>query len=199
MANRARPKTKAKAQKGKVKGAAIATLPKSAKSKRGKGDNSRNAGISDAEVKIELGKLDRLFSSYEKDNEVAKQSKGVYNSALKAAKKNGIDTDAYVAARDKNRADHGRVITQAANEGRYLRVMNSPLATQMMLFQNLEEPGPAVDVALQGQMAGKGGEPIDNNPHTPGGDDWAVWNENHAIGVGQVTKALTKGDKAALN
>lgn len=197
LANRAKPKTKTKAAKGKVKGAAIATLPKAARGK--KGHNSQMAGLSDAEVKVELGKLDRLYSNWEKDADVAKQTLGVYRSALKAAKKNGIDTDAYVGARDKNRADHGKVITQAANEGRYLRVMNSPLATQMMLFQNLEEPAPAVDVALQGQMAGKGGEPESNNPYVPGSDDFAIWDENHKLGVAQVKKEMTPGNKAALN
>lgn len=197
MANRAKPRAKAKAAKGKVKGAAIATLPKGARGK--KGHNSRVAGLSDDDVKVHLGKLDRLYSNWEKDADVAKQTLGVYRSALKAAKKSGIDTDAYVGARDKNRADHGKVITQAANEGRYLRVMNSPLATQMMLFQNLEEPGPAVDVALQGQMAGKAAEPSDNNPYTPGSDDWAIWDENHKLGVAQAAKALTKGSGATLN
>ncbi len=191
MANRARPKTtKAKAAKGSVKGAPIATLPKG--NRGGKGHNSGNVGLDDATVKVRLDKLDRLYSNWEKDAGVAKQTLGIYRSEMKAAKKAGIDTDAYVGARDKNRADHGKVITQAANEGRYLRIQNSPLATQMALFQNLEPPAPAVDVALQGQRAGKNGAAMTDNPHTPGSDDYMVWHENWTIGQGQIAAEMRK-------
>lgn len=187
--NRNKKNPPGKKLKGNV--VTLKTKPRGGKAKAGRrGHNSENAGLSDAEAKIELTKLDRLYADWEKDNEVASQSKGVYRSALKAAKKNGIDTDAYVGAREKNRADHGKVITQAANEGRYLRIMNSPLATQMNLFQNLETPAPAVDVALQGQMAGKNAEPESNNPYNPGTDDYMIWAENHKIGIGQAADSL---------
>jgi len=199
LATRASAKSK-KARTGKVPSRGkVATLPKSALKAKGKGKKARRAlgdnggpGLTDAQIKAELNRLNRLYSDWEKDRDVAKQSNGVYRSAIKAAKKIGIDTDAYIGARDKDRADHGKIIVQAANEGRYLRIMDSPLATQMDLFQNLnpEEAPPTLDVALQGQMAGKNAEPESNNPYLPGTDDFQIWLENHKIGIGQAADSL---------
>lgn len=198
MAERARAKGKKATTKKKAPKGAQASRGKVAKmAKAGSvGHNSQNAGLSDDEVRIEINRLNRLYADWEKANAEAKQVKGVYQSARKAAKKNGLNIDAYTQARDLDRQDHGRVLVDAADAGRYLRIMKSPLALQMDLFQNLEAPPPTVDVALQGQQAGKNAEPASNNPYTPGSDDFNIWAENHALGLKQVADGFRGGATA---
>jgi hypothetical protein len=104
------------------------------------GDNNPPTGLTDDEKRIEMNRLTRFYGDYQRDLEVARQSKSVYNQALKNARKKGIDTKAYAAARDDDAGDHGATVLHFAHRGEYLRLMRSPLATQLDLFQNIK-PG----------------------------------------------------------
>lgn len=191
MANRAKAKS-AKARGGKVKGKAIAKLPRQSKAKaNGKraGDNG-GPGLTNDQEKAEMGRLDRLYADWQKDLKTAKQSMGEYRSAMKAAKKIGLDTEAYVDARDTDKLDHGAVITKAANVGRYLRVRGSNLV-ELGLFQNLEAP--TIDTeppATKGLKAGRGGFSRTSNPYTPGSEEYATYDTNWLKGQTEIATRM---------
>lgn len=202
MAQRASAKSK-KARTGKiVSRGRVAVLPKKKAAVKAKGKNGskRRAigsnggpGLTDEQVKGELTRLNRLYSDWEKDRDVAKQSIGVYRSALKAAKKIGVDTDAYTAMRDKDRADHGKVIMQSANEGRYLRIIKSPLA-DLGLFQNLEPPTLDEEPASEkGLRAGRSGFSRTSNPFSPGSEDYATYDESWLKGQTEIANKMGEG------
>ena len=180
MANRAKPKS----AKGKVKGKAIATLPKSAKGKRRAGHNSGK--IPDEVYERHLAKIDTTAKAMDKAKEAYDQAKGVHQSAFKAAKGDGCDIDAIRLARKLDKQDAGVTQVTYANTARVLNLMGSALGEdQLNLFGSIVEPPPKVDVALQGQQAGKNAEPASNNPWPAGTDEFQIWLENHKVGVEQ--------------
>lgn len=177
MAARANPKNKAKAKGAK---------PKVKKGRRAIGDNSgKFHAVPDETIVRAIDTLRTKKRAMKKVQEELDQLKGVYRSARKKAKSDGLNLDAFDLIEALENQDQGTVLVNHADAGRYLRLTESPLATQMELFQNLEAPAPKVDVALQGQQAGKEGAPADANPHTPGSDDFVIWHDNHKIGVKQ--------------
>lgn len=189
MAERARARRKAAKTKG-LKGK-VATMPKQPRGKK-----ARRAGHNSGEIPTEiyerhLAKIDTTSKAMEKAKEAFDQAKGVHQSAYKAAKNDGCDTDAIRLARKLDKADHGVTQVTYANVARILNIMGSPLGEeQLNLFGAIENPGPKVDVALQGQSAGKNGEPAENNPHTPGSDDYQVWFENWQLGQAQLGEGI---------
>lgn len=202
MAERARASKKKPAAKGAVRGKPIATLPKKGKGKRGIGDNSGLHAVPDevigrhlATLKTKSKALAKIVADYKEDLD---QARGVLRSARKLAKKEGVNLKAFDIMSALESEDMGHVQVNYADVARYQKITDSPLL-QLEMFAGMLAPEPAVDVALQGQRAGKEGVPSDSNPHTPGSDDWAIWSENHQIGVGQVVKAMSKDEKAALN
>lgn len=196
MAERA--KAKPKAAKGKVKGKAIAVLPKKsrgAKGKPGPGHNSGMHAVSDEVIgrhldtlKAKKKALDKVVNDYKDDLD---QARGVYRSARKLAKKEGVNLKAFDIMSELESEDMGHVQVNYADVARYQKITDSPLL-QLEMFQGMLAPEPAVDVALQGQNAGKGGEPADNNPYPANTDDHVIWRENHQLGVKQATEALTR-------
>ena len=191
MAERA--KSRPKAGKGKVKGDAIAKLPKGAKAKIG-----HNSGrIPDEVYERHLAKIDATAKAMEKAKELFDQAKGVHQSAFKSAKNDGCDIDSIKLARKLHAQDHGVIQVTYANVSRVLTIMKSPLGEeQLNLFGAIEAPAPVVDVALQGQAAGKNGEPMGSNPHTPGSPEFAVWHENWTLGQQQIADSMGSGSGA---
>lgn len=194
MATRANAKNR-KAKTGKiVSRGKVATLPKSAMKakgkKRGIGHNS-GGGIPDEIYERHLAKIDTTAKAMEKAKEAFDQAKGVHQSAYKTAKNDGCDIDAIRLARKLDKQDHGVTQVTYANVARVLNIMGSPLgAEQLDLFGSIVEPSPAVDVALQGQNAGKNGEPMTNNPWPPGSEDFQVWHENWTLGQSQIAEGM---------
>ncbi|MCC7348107.1 MAG: hypothetical protein IT538_11970 [Variibacter sp.] len=67
----------------------------------------------------------------------AKAKQGIYRSALKAAKKSGVNQAMLIEAmRIKTTADEAEVAMQFRDLGRYLRYLNSPLGEQFGLFDD---------------------------------------------------------------
>lgn len=188
MANRARPKTakKKSAAKGRVPSrGTVATLPRQSKSKRkrgGIGDNSGLHALSDNDVLYHQDQLDVGRRKIKTLAEEMTQLRGVYQSKRKTAKKAGFNLDAYDINVKLENLDMGKVQVDYADAGRYLKVRGSPLAEQLMLFQNMETPAPKVDANLQGQQAGKNAENAENNPFKPGTDEFVSWAEGWATG-----------------
>lgn len=113
----------------------------------------------------------------------ASTAQGVLRNRYKVAKQDGVDVDSLkLAFRIAERAS-GEVISEQRNVGRYLKIMGSPLGTQWSLFEEEGENGkPKVDANLQGQHAGRNGEPAENNPFTPGTEEFTTWAEGWVNG-----------------
>ena len=188
MAERA--KAKAKSGKGKVSSrGTVATLPKKG-GKPGKGHNSDMHAVPDEVILRHINTMKTKMKTMDKVQEELDQARGVYRLARKLAKKEGVNLAAFDMVIRLEKQDHGAVLVDHADAGRYLRITESPLATQMDLFQNLQAPAPVVDVALQGQKAGENGEPMTNNPHTPGSDDYTIWHENWTLGQTKIAEEM---------
>lgn len=156
--------------------------PKKSRRKAQKAPKPGEAGHNSGEVPDEvyqrhLEKIDETAKALKKAKEVYDQVKGVHQSAYKAAKSDGCDIDAIKRARKLHELDHGVVVTEHANTGRVLRLMNSPLGTQFGLFDDIKLP-PPVNAVLAGAHAGKNGEDRANNPHMPGSDEFEQWDSS---------------------
>lgn len=193
MANRAKPRgKKAAAARGKVRSqGTVATLPKKAKGRRGRrGDNSGTHALGDDDCLYHAQQLDAARNKMKSITEELDQARGIYRSRRKTAKSAGYNLDAYDINVKLKTQDMGHVQVNYADAGRYLRIEGSPLAAQLSLFQNMESPAPVVDIALQGQAAGKNGESMTSNPHKAGSDDYMVWHENWTLGQEQIAAGM---------
>jgi len=185
MAERARGRKKAGQGKVPSRGR-VATLPKQSKKKRGIGDNSGLHAVSDEVIerhlltlKAKKKALDKIVADYKEDLD---QARGVYRSARKLAKKEGVNLKGFDIMVGVEGQDMGHVQVDYADAGRYLRITDSPLAKQLNLFQNMEAPEPPINALLQGEQAGKNAEPAENNPHTPGSEYFQQWADGWAKG-----------------
>lgn len=191
MASRAKGPNRKATGKGKVRGKAIATLPKNASRKRRMGDNSGKAGGVSPEIK--LRHTAKLKSELKKVDDIRvdlNQQMGVYRAARKLAKKEGLNLSAFDINLKLEKMDMGQVHQDYADAAELLRLTDSPLATQLSLFQNLLAPEPKVDVALQGLNAGKNAEPIDNCPYPAGSEDRILWLDNWEKGQEQNRQSM---------
>lgn len=177
MAERAKSKTAAKKAKKGPKGGQ-ASRGKVAKSEPGPGHNS--GGPSPALVKSHHEKI----SAIEKRMEAAKakydQIKGEHRSAYAVVKQDAIDVEGFKIARKLHAEDHGIVVTTYANVGTYLAAIQSELATQLDLFQELSN-APPHNATLAGAHAFRSGNDRTTNPYQQGTDQYvdfdAAWME----------------------
>lgn len=188
MANRAKPKTaKKKAAKGRVVSrGTVATLPKRKSKKRGIGDSSDFHAVPDeviernlVAVKAKKKALDKIVADYKEDLD---QARGVYRSARKLAKKEGVNLKAFDILVALESDDLGHVQVNYADVARYQQLTDSPLLQLDMFKGMLAPPAAKVDANLQGQHAGKNAEPAENNPFTAGSEDFQSWAEGWATG-----------------
>jgi hypothetical protein len=124
-------------------------------------------------------------------DEVAKKKRAALNNAYKAAKTDGCPIDAMKEARKLNDGDHAEAILHFKDVGRVLEVTESELP----LFRDITLP-PPVNAYLAGRQAGREGAPADNNPHTPGSEEFVRWGEGHASGVDSAVESLRTGQSA---
>lgn len=190
MAERARAKKKATAKKkAPMKGdkAPKAKGPRKAR----KGDNSGAMhAVPDETIERHLKTIRAKLKAMEPILDDLNEARGVYRNARKLAKKEGVNLDAVDIILNLENLDQGKVLVDHADAGRYLRIMESPLATQLELFQNLEPPAPEVDARLQGRQAGGNAEPAENNPHKPGSEQFQAWAEGWAEGQNDNAEAF---------
>lgn len=113
-----------------------------------------------------------------------KSARGIYRSALKAAKKQGVNQAMLIEAmRIKTIADEAEEAMHFRDLGRYLRYLNSPLGAQFGLFDDGQVEVSADARAQhdeweandQGYRAAQAGTPIDQNPWPPGSEIAQVW------------------------
>jgi hypothetical protein len=135
--------------------------------------------------KIEQQDKKRLKAKEAFDSEAGK-----LQSIFKAAKDDGCNTTAIKRARKLHAEDHAQVAIDYSDTGRVLRILNSPLASQLELFAEIAHP-PAVSAWLAGTQSGRSGAPPEDNPHTPGSAVFEEWIAGHKHGVAAAVKAFT--------
>lgn len=187
MAQRASGKKKA--AKKKVAGGRlvsrgkVAALPK----KVGVGHNS--GAVPDEVIVRNIKSMNAKWADVEKAKLAYDQAKGVYQNARKVAKKDGVNVDGYDIMRRLEKEDMGHVQINHADAARYMRLTDSPLL-QLNLFDGMAIPEPKVDAHLQGRNAGKGGESAENNPHTPGSEEFQLWADGWVAGQEDLAKGI---------
>jgi hypothetical protein len=125
------------------------------------------------------------ISAIDNADKAFQSAKGKLQNAWSAAKEAGINTDALKQARKQDAKDHGATVITYVDTGRYLKLMGSPLGTQFNLFSGVEKPAPERDPAVQGLEAAANGLARDDNPHTPGSADFALWDQSFLDGQEQ--------------
>lgn len=189
-------KKKAAAKKTPMKGDKAAKNPRAKK-----GDNSKAFhAVPDEVIARHLKAIKSKLKAMEPILEELNEARGVYRNARKLAKKEGVNLDSLDIILRLENIDQGKVLVDHADAGRYLRILESPLATQLELFQNLQVVAPEVDARLQGRQAGGNAEPAENNPFTPGTEQFQHWAEGWAEGQNDNAESFKAAQgSAALN
>lgn len=132
----------------------------------------------------------------------AAELQGVLRNRYKVAKGDGVDIDSLkLAFRIAERAS-GEVVSEQRNVGRYLRIMGSPLGTQWSLFDG-DAGGEgkaavgALDAELQGQAAWRNKEPPENNPFTPGTENFVQWATGYGNAEAAALQQIGRGNGEA--
>lgn len=191
MAERARAKKASGKKKGpKLTKDNVVEL-KAAKGKRGgKGDNSRpKTGPSPELIKSHLDKMDRKLADYRKAHEEAKTAKSHYNSARTAAKKAGINLDAYDIKRELEAQDMGHVQINYTDAHNYMAITKSPLV-QLGLFDSLVPPAPEEEPpGVRGRKAGEKGA-VYENPYEPGSEEFVDFDTAYKAAQAKLAKGI---------
>lgn len=164
--------------------AAKASAAKEAEADKKKGDNGGPILDADAwrraclEYSAEMLEMESLA---EKQSEIA----GRISSIRKVARKCKVDWDLvkryYADHKVIRKGGMGAMVTDERRYRQLLKLMGSPLGTQFSLWDvEPDEPAgasakPGMDAELQGQHAYSNSEDRENNPFTPGTDDYADW------------------------
>lgn len=167
MAERARAKGKKATAKKKAPKGAQASRGKVAKTAAKPGIGHNSGSVPDEVYDRHLKRIDQTAKAMDKAKLEYDQKKGEHRSAFRAAKDDGVNIDAVRIARELDKQDAGVVVTNYSDVGRVLRLMESPLADQMDLFQNIEVPLPA-NATLAGTQAFKSGNDRSTNPYKAG-------------------------------
>lgn len=132
----------------------------------------------------------------------AAELQGVLRNRYKVAKGDGIDIDSMRLAFRIAERTSGEVVSEQRAVGRYLRIMGSPLGKQWSLFDDgeAEEGKPAsgaLDAELQGQAAWRNKEPAENNPFTPGTENFVQWAQGYGNAEAAALQQLGRGNGTA--
>lgn len=177
---------------------AIETLSKAAAKENAKA--KKNTGeVTDETVGMHVNLIKAAEANWREARDRAAELQGVLRNRFKVAKNDGVDVDALKLAFKINERASGEIVAEQRNVGRYLKIMGSPLGTQWSLFEDsvTDDGKPKVDASLQGQHAGRNGEPAENNPFTPGTDDFAAWAEGWTNGQAMLAGGIGKGGSGA--
>jgi hypothetical protein len=147
-----------------------------AEEKKGRGKKSAAAPSNVTEETITRA-MDRIMAAkrdHEKAQEAAKQANGVYRSAIKAAKQDGIPNDAILLAVSWTKEDAGEVVSRLKWGVRIAKNMGLPVGTQLDIFSHAIEEAEA-NPYNAGQFAAGNREPSTNNPHHAGSAEFVEW------------------------
>lgn len=148
-----------------------------------------NSNVSDEAYKRWLSKIETADAAYVRARDIATKRKGELGQIYEAAEEDGCNITAIKEARKKHKLEHTQVAADYVEMGRVLRLMQSPLAVQLSLFTPPDWPE-EVRAGLDGKLAGKNGEPIDNCPFKPGSMAFVAWRDNWEAGQAELRKGL---------
>lgn len=189
MAERAKSKTAAKkAKKG----------PKGGQASRGTVASAPSAGHNSGQpapalIKTHHEKLDAIETRMAAAKAKLDSIKGEHRSAYAVVKQDQIDVEGFKLARKLHKEDHGIVVTTYANVGTYLAAIQSELATQLDLFQELSN-APPHNATLAGAHAFRSGNDRSTNPYQANTDQYVEF-DNAWMEAANATN-LTDGDGA---
>jgi hypothetical protein len=166
---------------------------KAAKAKaKSNGVGHNSGGVPDEVRQRWWDKIDQLAKALDRAKVPYDSAKGKLQQAYGAAEEDGVDVNALRAARKAQKQDRAVFAHTYVETGRFLRLINSPLADpeQLNLFPDPGWPEP-VNANLAGYVVGKAGGPIDDNPHTPGTESFAQWRTGHELGVDDLKQQLS--------
>lgn len=168
---------------------AIETLASAARKENAK----KNTGeVTDETVGMHVNLIKAAEVQWREARDRAAELQGVLRNRYKVAKNDGVDIDALKLAFKIAERSSSEVVAEQRSLARYLKIMGSPLGMQWSLFEDsvTEEGRPKVDANLQGQHAGRNGEPAENNPFTPGSADFVAWSEGWVAGQNMLADGI---------
>lgn len=177
---KSKPKTKAKAKKKAAAETNGATAPI--------GHNS-GVDVPDEVYQRHILSLQTKRTAMDKANDVYKKRKGEYGSACRLAEDDGVQVDSIHLARNLDKQDRIEVARLYQNTGRVLRLMDSPLATQLDMFTDVTVPPPENPV-IAGEAAGKRGDDRDINPHVPGSEAYVLFDNAWMRGQSAIAQEM---------
>ncbi len=137
---------------------------------------------------------ERAIERITKTSAALETAKAKHRQAYSEAKDDGCNIDSLkLALKLHNKRDHGTVLIDYTTAGRILKIMDSPLATQLSLFQDLaNKPSPYAE----GEQAGKAAVDAGDNPHKPGSAAFLAWTEGWEHGQQHNREKIGKSDAA---
>lgn len=124
------------------------------------------------------------------------QIRGEHRSRYALVKQDQIDVEGFKLARKLHAEDHGIVVSTYANVGTYLAAIQSELATQLDLFQELSQ-APPHNATLAGAHAFRSGNDRQTNPYPTGSAEYADFDNSWMAAANE--KGLTDGEGATIN
>lgn len=144
-----------------------------------------------------LAKHIRLITISERE---AKEANGRHRARLKEAKADGCPTEAILFGIDAKRREEGTVIQALRDKIRVLNVMKVEVDANVLFtgWQPPEKDSPDIFGANDaGYKAGLAGQPVDDNPHIQGTEEFVEWRKAWHDGQTAATGKLQDGIKLA--
>jgi len=158
-----------------------------------------------------------LLKTVEETTDAHRTANSAYRTALKAAKKEGIDTDALTAALGWQKSDPEDVTKKFTNINTYLMWLGVPVGTQLGLFaEGLTVASAAeaehfakaegdkrpisTEASIRGAKAkgfdaGTDGKNLDTNPHDEGSPEAHAWASGWREGQAKIARNLGRKSK----
>jgi hypothetical protein len=182
----------------------IEKLAEAAKKANAKGGD--NSEPKDEVIERNFNAIELAWSEIDAAGRIMQKARSALSAALKTAKTDcGSKTwatnieKAVKLKRQGDKGGNGELVTEHRQVGRILRLKGVPLGTQFQLFAVPEEDtnGAKVDATGQGEQAGREGVKREDNPFTPGGEDWFAWNNGWQVGQDSIAATLGRGNDVA--
>lgn len=186
-----RPAAKKKAAKAK----AAKPVASAKAALNGSGSNFRPPSNADADLFLKYAKqAEKQSEVINKANTVLQREKQSLGEIYTAAKAAGVPSDRVKQLKKtlaERKRDAAEILVEERERAWQHTVMKSEIR-EVLPFEHLMKPPSLKEIEMQGEHAGKNGEPPDNNPWTPGTPQYVAWaggqKKGHRDSVDQVFK-----------
>lgn len=155
-----------------------------------------------------------LQKTLRETTDARRTANSAWRTALKAAKKEGIDTDALTAALAYQAADPEDVTKKFTNINRYLVWLGAAVGTQLGLFgpgltvasaaeaeqfdkQPISTEASVREARTKGFDAGSDGKNLSDNPHEDGSPEFLAWGGGYRDAQAKLARKLGRGKNGA--